>query len=215
MKYAGIVVFLAFIAIAIGYFAVRSFVRPATVAVSPSPIVEEVVVVEPTADQFITTEPDLSTLRAGGSSYLAPQSDYSFLYPSDWTLDAADPAHIRIFKRGDQERPQGEISNGALIVFEAVNLDGKTLSEWIDARIQQSIADGTTQVVDPKKAVLLNSYPGFTYTLRGLGESRYLVIQKDAMSPTAVSITYLVADPQQKGYQQEVDSILLTLELLK
>ncbi len=60
-----------------------------------------------------------------------------------------------------------------------------------------------------------NGYPGFQYTLRGLGTSQNIVLQKDANSTHALLITFAISDPNQKGYQDEVDSILQSITLAK
>ncbi len=170
----------------------------------------------PAPDQFISASPDTSALRAGGSSHLDSQGVYSFLYPNDYTLDsqAGDP-YTRISKRGATQQGQTEIYDGVLIVFESIELKGQSLEEWVDDRIQQAVDNGTPEITAPKKATTLSSYPGFTYQTGGFGSAKYLIVQKDAESPHAVSISYLVADPENKNYQAEVDAVLTTLELLK
>jgi hypothetical protein len=105
--------------------------------------------------------------------------------------------------------------DGVIIVSQSIDLGEQTLEEWVEAHIAQSTADGTSEVTQPKRATLLNTFPGFTYTIRGLGESTNVAIQKNTTSHAAVLITFLVADPQNKNYQQEVNAILSTFELLK
>ena len=162
-----------------------------------------------------TTNPFVDTLKAGGSSYSDPDNRYSFLYPNDYILDTKDPKYIRIYKRGETERPQSEMTDGALMVFESVELNSQTLEQWVDAHIKQMISDGTSESVQPKKAVTVNNYPGFTYELRGLGTTTYVVLQKSPQSFTAVVIAYSVSDPKGKGYQDEVDAVIDTFQLLK
>lgn len=72
-----------------------------------------------------------------------------------------------------------------------------------------------SELVSPKKRVDINNYPGFTYTIRGLGEAVNYAVQKDPNSPYAVSITTLVADPGNVGFEEEVNAALSTLQLLK
>jgi hypothetical protein len=168
-----------------------------------------------TSESFIPASTDTSVLKQGGSSFRESQGLYTFLYPNDYKLDTQGDEYIRISKIGATQRGQTEMYDGVIVVFESVNLGGKTLDPWIDARIAQSTADGTSQVTQAKKATRLNTLVGYTYTMRGLGESTYLVVQKDTKSNNAVSITFLVADPENKNYQKEVDAILATLELLK
>lgn len=177
--------------------------------------------VSPTAsaitDEFIQADPaEVERLRIGGSSYLDSQGVYSFLYPNDYALDHQEgDKYIRISKRGATQRGQTEMYDGIIVVFERADLAGQGLAAWIDAEIQQVTANGTSQVLQPRKATTLNSYPGFTYQLSGLGDSTYLVLQKDAQSIQAVRVTFLVADPQNKNYQKEVAAILVSLKLLE
>lgn len=162
-----------------------------------------------------TTSISQVDLGSGGSSYLDENGAYSILYPSDYTLDTQDAVHIRIYKRGEEERPQSEMSDGVLMVFESVNLSGKSLESLVDTRIKESTADGVTKVAGSKKAVTQNSYSGFYYTLTGPGSSQNLILQKDTSSTNAVVVTYSISDPEQKGYQAEVDAVLSSITLLK
>jgi hypothetical protein len=162
----------------------------------------------------VNSEEDI--LRAGGSSYRDPQGIYSFLYPSDYTLDTQnDGQYIRVYKRGRTQTGQTEMFDGVIVVFEAINLNSQNLNEWLDARIEESTFDGTLEVIEAKKPIRLNNYPGYTYTVRGLGTSEYIVVQKDTDSSFGVSITLAVNDPENIGYQKEVDAILSTLQIQK
>lgn len=166
-------------------------------------------------DPVPQTQEDTDALLAGGSSFLDPNGVFTILYPNDYKLDTTDPKHPRIYKQGATQRGQTEMYDGTLIVLETIDLGGQTLSQWVDTQMKNATADGTSEVVKAKTATTFNDYPGFIYTLRGLGTSDYLVIQKDTNSDNAVVITTLVADPEAKGYQKEVDATLATIELLK
>ena len=104
--------------------------------------------------------------------------------------------------------------DGVIIVFERIDLQGKTLSDWVDEQIKQAATNGS-EVTQPKKDVTLNDNFGYSYEVRSLGTSQYLVLHQDPNSDFAVSITSLVGDPQHKDYQKEVDAILATLDLKK
>ncbi len=178
--------------------------------------VDKLVETSPVPDQFIKTSPDTSGLRAGGSSFSDQQGVFTFLYPNDYTLDTENNGqHTRIYKRGATQQGQTEIYDGVLMVFEAVDLQGKSLGEWVDSHIQESTADGTAEITQPKKETALKDYSGFTYEVRSLGTSTNLVLQKDPASNHAVNINFMISDPNNQNYQGQVDSILSTLELLK
>ena len=169
-----------------------------------------------TTEGSVEASPDINTdLRIGGSSYMDPEGVFTLLYPNDYTLDTQDSVHPRIYKQGEQQRPQSEMSDGIMIVFETIDLQGKSLEEFVDQRITEATADGTSEVIQAKQATILNGYPAFSYEVRGLGTARYLALQKSPQSNYAVVITYSISDPQQKNYQQEVDAIMSTVEMLK
>ncbi len=162
-----------------------------------------------------TAQPTAPPLGAGGSSFMDPKGVFTVLYPADYEVDTSDSEHPRLFKRGETQRPQTELYDGALIVFESVNLEGKTLSAFLDDRIKDATENGMQEVIKPKAAASFNTYPGYAYTLRGLGASTYTAVQKDTQSDNAVIISTLVADPENKGYQAEVDATLNSITLLK
>lgn len=185
--------------------------------VSPEVVSSGIPTTQPAAaEPFITSSPSTDALRVGGSSYLDSEGVYTFLYPSNYALDNQEEGkYTRISKRGATQRGQTEIYDGVIVVFERVDLEGASLSDWVDAHIKSATENGTAEVLQPKKATSLNDYQGFSYELSGFGSSQYVIVQENPSSTYAVSISFLVADPESQGYQQEVDAILSTLELKK
>lgn len=172
----------------------------------------------PLAPETQTPMPTInnSELKQGGSSLSDPVGVYSLLYPADYRFDSENEGTaMRIYKQGPTQRGQTEMYDGALAVFERIELGSLTMNEWVDAQISQASTDGISELVEAKKPIKLNNYSGFSYAVRGLGVSTYWVIQKDASSPYAVRISTLVSDPENVGFQKEVDMILSTLELHK
>jgi hypothetical protein len=156
------------------------------------------------------------SMAAGGSSHLDTKGVYSILYPNDYAIDTQDNGrYTRIFKRGATQKGQTEMYDGVIIVFETIELKGKPLSQWVDDNIKTSTADGTIKIIEPKKNITINTYPGFTYKTRSLGEAKYYVLQKNSTSPYAVVITTSVSDPENIGFQKQVDQILSSMTLLK
>lgn len=166
----------------------------------------------------VTTSPSTTAQvesQSGMNSFGDQNNIFTFNYPDSYTLDTQDPQHIRIYKRGEMQRPQSEMSDGALLVFEPIDLKGASLESWVDARIEQSTADGTSEITEEKRSITQNGYAGFYYGIRGLGTSQNIILQKDADSNYAVMITYAISDPEQRGYQKEVDAVISSLTLTK
>jgi len=207
MKKLGFLILLITIA-SIGYHS--SIKQSLLTSVPSSPIPTQNI------EQFILSKPDTTVLKAGGASYTDPQNIYTFLYPNDYAIDHQDDNEItRISKKGATQKGQTEMYDGVIMVFQLVDLGGKSLSEWIDLHNQEMTQDGTATITQQKRTVSLGSYPGYTYKVRSLGESTYLIVQHDPASNFALNITFLVADPERKDYQKDIDAILSTLELRK
>jgi hypothetical protein len=104
--------------------------------------------------------------------------------------------------------------DGVIVTFQPQQLTD-SLESYVDSQIEMATKDGTGELTSGKKAVVVGGSPGFTYTIRSLGESIHYVLQKDANSQYGVDITYLVADPQKVGFQKEVDNIISSIKFLK
>jgi len=208
MKKLGVGIILILIVVA-GYFLIKKYM--------PEVAKEDLMgdIAFPTGESSPTI--DASDLRMGGSSFSDPDGIYTFLYPNDYKIDPQDPEkRTRIYKTGATQKGQTEIYDGVIIVFQPVALEeNESLSDWVDESIKTMTADGTSEVIEPKKAIMLNNYPGFSYMLRGLGTAQYYVLQKDTESDYAVVITTSVSDPEDVGFQAEVDKTLSTIEILK
>lgn len=176
---------------------------------------EDEIGVELVSPNLLEPTPTTPDFGRGGSSYADPGGLFSVLYPNEYVFDDSDPKHARIYYRAETNRAQGEITDGVLVVFEAVPLQGKSLEEAVDARISDATADGSTEVTQPKRATLVNGYPGFSYEIGGFGAATTIVLRKDTQAETALAITYVVADPENRGYQRQVDAMLQTLQLFK
>ncbi len=178
---------------------------------TPSPTQSDNLPSENTMEPNTTEDMDL---QAGGSSFADPKGVFTVLYPNDYVQDVeGNGQYTRIYKRGEMARPQSEMSDGVIMVFEVIELNNQSLEELVDSNIQASQENAT--ITETKKAITVNGYPGFTYTSEGLGSSVNTYIQKDANSPYAVGIIYSVMDPENVGYQTQVNGILNNITLLK
>ncbi len=145
-------------------------------------------------------------ILASGSSFLDPSGVYGFLYPSDFKLDTQDSLHPRIYKYGPTQKGQTEMYDGVLMVFEVINLKNQSLRDWVYLQ---------PETADLPNPISINNYQGFSYVTKGLGDSTHYVVQKDPTSKYAINITYMVADPTNVGFQNQVDTTLSTLNILK
>ncbi len=155
-------------------------------------------------------------IKSGGNSYSDPNGVFTALYPNDWQMDIDNNEQfVRFYKTGATQHGQTEMYDGIIVVIEPFALGNQTLEQWVDKKIKDSTADGTLQVIEPKKSITINGYSGYTYKTRGLGESTVTILQKDKASKNAINISHSASDPQNLGYEKEVDALLETIELRK
>lgn len=148
--------------------------------------------------------------------YEDPQGRFRFNHPMDYTLVAEQSGQsVRLTKAGPTQKAQTEMYDGAVLVFEPMTIRGQTLEQWIDAHIQETTTDGTVEIIEPKRALTLNGKAGFTYTSRGLGTFQNYFFRYNEQSPMVLSITTLVNDPTNAGFQAEIDRIMASVEILK
>ncbi len=206
-------IILLFIIILGSYVYINSTAPKKAIAPSLAPTAS----VLPPASPAPSSQPQVSSLpQTGQNRYQDPKGVYVISFPAEYTQDEENNGQMmRLSKRGATQQGQTEMYDGIIVVFESIALPNQSLSSWTDAYIRSTTSDGTLNVVEAKKPTTVHNYPGYTFSLQGLGTSKYIVVHKDASSSAAVMMTMLVADPNQLGYQHEVDSILATLQLEK
>lgn len=142
--------------------------------------------------------------------------NFTFSYPEGYTLDEMPtPELVRVFKVGPTQTGQTEMYDGVIVNFELVNLGGQTLQQWVEAQLDAATQDGTVTVVTAPTPTTVNGFPAISYTTQSLGSFETVVVQNNAASSQAVSVTSLVADPTNAGFQAEADAIIQSLQLLK
>jgi hypothetical protein len=204
------IVVLLIVTIVAGYFIYTKSIRPSIPSVisdtNPTQSPDSVPVID---------EAQVEALKKGGLSYSDKKEIFTFLYPLGYTIDEMNGGEIiRIYKKGDTQQGQTEMYDGVIVTFQPQQLTD-SLESYVDSQIEMATKDGTGELTSGKKAVVVGGSPGFTYTIRSLGESIHYVLQKDANSQYGVDITYLVADPQKVGFQKEVDNIISSIKFLK
>jgi len=205
-----VIVVLLIVVIVAGYFIYTKSIRPNI----PTNITNIIPTNSPDSVPVVD-EAQVEALKKGGLSYSDKKGIFTFLYPLGYTIDEMNGGEfIRIYKKGDTQTGQTEMYDGAIVTFQPLQFTG-SLESYVDSQIEMATKDQMGELLTGKKAVSVNGYSGFTYTIRSLGESTHYVLHKDNNSQYGVDITYLVADPQKVGFQKEVDSIISSIKFLK
>lgn len=163
------------------------------------------------ADKPVITLPAQETpLIENWLTYRDSNSCYTFKYPSNLSLDLENGVVLTL--SGPTQEQNTEIYDGIYLHFSLpLNLEGKTLGQYIDSGIEEAKIVG--QMLKPKQEITNNGIKGFTYTFQGLGIFEHFVLQSEDHK-CAVDITNGTVDPTNQGFQNTVDQILSTLEII-
>ena len=122
------------------------------------------------------------------------------------------PGHIVQFMvTGDEQAPNTELTDGASVTFDRINLQDGSLSAYVDADIAETEQVGEITVA--KEEYQLDEYAGYRYVAETLGEVTHIFLQVDPEA--ALGISYTVVDPNDEGYELLIEQMLQSVELLR
>lgn len=143
--------------------------------------------------------------------YRDPNGVFSISYPDDYEMTVTD-SYVRLFKQGVTQEVDTGLSDYASVVIEVDQLESQSLLQYTEAKSKNPGNGGLLREVE---ATELNGYAGYAYTSHGMGFNKHHILQSGTNSPYVVDVITAVVDPANEGYQDEVDAILETVQLLK
>jgi hypothetical protein len=138
-------------------------------------------------------------------------TSFTLRYPEDFRIEEEGSSYI-LTKAGPTQRAGTELYDGVAIIINWHDLDGASLSEYVDQHLAATKNDGISTVVRGKEPITIGQYQGYSYVIEGLGQFTKNFIVKEG-SNQALQIEYLVADDNNQGYQRVVDQVLASIQL--
>lgn len=147
----------------------------------------------------------------GWRVYTDEKKGFSINYPFEMIL-AKEGGGIKFLFLGPTQREGTELYDGIIFYVFKEAYEQDTLKDFVDAEIEQERGFEVVVVDDPEEFILLGM-TGYSYIVQGLGTFTNIIL--DAGLGEAIKITYIAPDPKSLGFQQTVDTMLSTLELIK
>ncbi len=204
-----VVIFLALVALTLGGLVVWSAMQPNTSSIEESmtpPVVsgnEEVG--EITEEEVIVEQPDPT---ADWEVYA--NEIFQIKYPSDIEVEEEAAGLVRLTKLASNHQLGTELYDGISLSFETREIANLEPITFAENKIIESNENGLGDVISPAKQTTLNGYDAAEYTYRGLGTTKYTIVQADD-NVMFVVIGNATVDPNNSGYSETVDQILSTL----
>lgn len=137
---------------------------------------------------------------------------FTLRYPDTYTINE-EPAGTFILTRVGPTQTLGtELYDGVALIIRWHELQGRTLENFVDQQIAAAGLDGISVIARGKQPITVSEYDGFSYVLDGLGTYTKNFIMKDSAN-RALQLEYLVEDPTNIGFQQQVNQILSSVNI--
>jgi hypothetical protein len=139
-------------------------------------------------------------------------STYEIGYPAGVSLVTDPGSTAKVFQWGPTQKEGTELHDGFLVSFQPREIPETTLKNYVRNKITEiERQEGIVELISGPDPIIINGYSGFTYTQKGLGEFKIIVLE----SPDKIlfmEISILVSDPGHLGFQEIVDHILSTFK---
>lgn len=140
------------------------------------------------------------------------QMKFAISYPSSVKLNQ-DGAFVSFFQYGSTQTMGSAVHDGLIvnIMSQAYPGGNESLKAFVEQQLQGDSENGN--IAQPVTPISINGYQGLTYTLEGQGRYQIIILPQD--NDRVLMISYLAADPDNRGYAQTVEQMFSTLELMQ
>jgi hypothetical protein len=154
--------------------------------------------------------PSQSSKVEGWKVYTDEEKGFSINYLPEMTL-LKEAGGIKFVFIGPTQGIGTELYDGIIFYVFKEAYEQDTLKDFVDAEIEKKREFEV--VVSDREEFILTGMTGYSYIVEGLGTFTNIIL--DAGPGEAIKITYIAPDPQNQGFQQTVNTMMSTLELLK
>ncbi|MGD8744441.1 MAG: hypothetical protein PVJ52_02510 [Candidatus Woesebacteria bacterium] len=147
------------------------------------------------------------------AEYVSEDSTYSFSYPDDMDLTQQGES-VNLGMWGPTQQEGTELYDGISLNFTSGPLVGLSLMELVDTKVAEATESGVSELVEPVGQETFDSLSGYTFVIRGLGEYRYHYLT-NTDKEVYIEISVLTVDPGNLGFQETVDRILASVEIIQ
>lgn len=147
----------------------------------------------------------------GWETYTNERLRVKINYPSEMTI-SSESGGIKFVFMGPTQGIGTELYDGIIFYIFRESYEENSLREFAEAQIEEEKKYETT-ITQELEEWTLGKLDGYFFEVEGLGTFTNIII--DAGQGEAIKVTYLAPGSQDQGYQDTVNKMLSTLELLE
>lgn len=137
-------------------------------------------------------------------------STYSVKYPIDFEIKEEEASTVTFFKRGPTQKEATELYDGIALRFQPREIANAKAMNFAKSLIEETTRNETGEVTEEPKSITINNYQGVSFTVRGLGIHKIIVLE--GSNSMLMYIIDSTADPNKQGYQETANKILSTFK---
>lgn len=160
----------------------------------------------------ILIEPELFDPTAGWKTYTSAKHGFTIKYPGEINLKEEEDSSVTLTLWGPTQKTETEFYDGLGLRFNSGSLGGKTLKDFVEEKINEA-EEAEAEILIPLTPITIGGVSGYTYRIRGLGESTSIYV---SVKPGSyIEIDNFTSDPTGKGFEETAELILSTFKFLK
>ncbi|OGM06088.1 hypothetical protein A2125_00560 [Candidatus Woesebacteria bacterium GWB1_43_5] len=135
---------------------------------------------------------------------------YRLKYPEGFEVNKDEGNVVTLLKLGPTQKEQTEFYDGISLNFDPREISGNS-KDYVEIRLEESRRLGS-DITKEISEIEIGEYKGFTYSARGLGNSKYIFLE--SKSGLFLVITDSTVDPGNLGFTNVVDKIFSTFKFV-
>lgn len=149
-------------------------------------------------------------IPAGWERYHNSEFGFAIAYPPEATFQIEASNRVKFTVLGPNNTMGSEITDGfTFTVGTHDKSSNQSLRDFAEEQYEEALVAGSS-VQSPTRTTVRNQET-YTFQVSTLGTVTYYVIEKD--NTTAYTLSYNISDPQDRGYQEMVETMLSSFEI--
>jgi len=146
--------------------------------------------------------------EGGGES---PEDFFSVAIPNSFKK-TYESNYVKFVFAGTNQERDADLNDGIILVFEKLVLT-ESLSEEVDAVIQEYRASDHAEIIKGKTPFSNDKLQGYEFVIRGVGVSTVYYVE-DKLTGEPIIIRAVIQDPSDVGYSKQVQQILNSVSVM-
>lgn len=201
-----IIVGVSFYAAQNDHFNDEPSLAPGTTISTPEASLTPVSETSPTPAEVTPTP-----VRENWQIYQSSQHNFSIQHPEAMEVEMREMGRLVFMLTGPTQEPNTELFDGISLAFNSGERELE-FREFVEQRHQEDSQEPVTEDITEISAASVNDINGYEYTLTGpFGDIQYIYLP--AGTDGYLQITQSVYDPTNQGFEEIVETMLMTLEI--